>query len=317
MQARDIVAPLMLVRGRRFLNLDAAGKRRRFAPAVSALALALSLAASTGCGRQQSGVPGFMRPWNRPSEPFRVVGNVYSVGTSGVGVYLITTPAGHILLDSAFEASVPMIAENIRRLGFQPADVELLLASHGHIDHVGGHARMRELTGARVLISAPDARLLREGGRNDFAYGDTLAFRPCPPDGLVADGQKVELGGTTLVAHLTPGHTEGATTWTMQVEEEGRPLQVLFFPSGNVSPGARLKNNEKYPTIAADFERSFARWKDLPCDVFLGAHTIFFDLAGKRARQKPGAPNPFIDPEGYRRTLADQEQKFRALLARE
>jgi metallo-beta-lactamase class B len=294
-----------------------AGHNRGSFAGVSALALFWSLTFSTACGRQQNGVPGFMRSWNQPSEPFRVAGNVHFVGTSGMGVYLITTGAGHILLDSAFEASVPIIAENVRRLGFELGDVKILLASHGHIDHVGGHARVRELTGARVLVSQADARLLREGGRGDFAYGDTLAFRPSPVDGIVADGQVVELGGTRLVAHLTPGHTEGATTWTMEVEEQGRKLQVLFFPSGNVSPGAQLKNNTRYPGIATDFERSFARWKTLPCDVFLGAHTIFFDLARKRDRIKPGEPNPFIDPEGYRRTVAEQERKFRSQLAGE
>ena len=281
---------------------------------VSALALIYFLTLSPACGRQQTGVPLFMRSWNRASEPFRVAGNVHFVGTSGMGVYLITTPAGHILLDSAFEASVPMIADSVRRLGFRFEDVKLLLSSHGHIDHVGGHARVRELTGARVLVSAGDARLLRAGGRGDFAYGDLLAFRPSPVDGLIADGQKIELGGTTLTAHLTPGHTEGATTWTMEVQEQGRRLRVLFFPSGLVSPGASLQNNEKYPTIVPDFERSFARWKALPCDVFLGAHTIFFDLAKKRDQQKRGGPNPFIDPEGYRRTVEEQERKFREAL---
>jgi metallo-beta-lactamase class B len=289
----------------------------RRAVTVSSLALWLALTVATGCGRQQTGVPLYMRGWNRPSEPFRVAGNVYFVGTSGMGVYLLTSDAGHILLDSAFEASVPLIADSVRRLGFRFEDIAILLASHGHIDHVGGHARIRELTGARVLVSQGDARLLREGGRGDFAYGDRLTFRPSPVDGTVADGQIIELGGTRLQAHLTPGHTEGATTWTTEVEENGRRLRVLFFPSGNVSPGATLKNNRQYPGIAADFERSFARWRSLPCDVFLGAHTVFFDLPAKRARMKPGGPNPFIDPQGYARTVAEQEEKFRQQLADE
>jgi metallo-beta-lactamase class B len=293
---------------------NAAGSR---AATVSTLALLLALTIAPGCGRQQTGVPSYMRSWNRPSEPFRVAGNVYFVGTSGMGVYLLPTDAGHILLDSAFEASVPLIADSVRRLGFRFEDIKILLASHGHVDHVGGHARIRELTGARVLVSQGDARLLREGGRGDFAYGDRLTFRPSPIDGIIQDGQTVELGGTRLQAHLTPGHTEGATTWTTEVEENGRRLKVLFYPSGNVSPGARLKNNQKYPGIVADFEKSFARWKSLPCDVFLGAHTIFFDLPAKRARMKADGPNPFIDPQGYTRTVAEQEEKFREQLADE
>ncbi len=285
---------------------------------VSALAvMMLALAGPSGCTRQLTDVPASMRTWNRPAEPFRIAGNVYFVGTSSMGVYFMPTPAGHILLDTAFEASVPRMVDNIRQLGFRFEDTKILLASHAHIDHVGGHARVRELTGARVLISAGDERLLREGGVRDFAYGDSLAFRGCPVDGIVQDGQRIELGGTVLTAHLTPGHTQGATTWTTEVEEGGRRLQVVFFPSGNVSPGAHLKNNSLYPQIASDFEASFARWKAMPCDVFLGAHTSFFDLAAKHRRMKPGAPNPFIDAEGFRRTVASQEEKFRDQLEHE
>jgi metallo-beta-lactamase class B len=297
--------------------------RKRSCPvAVNALAvMVLTLAAPSGCSRQLTDVPAPMYGWNRPAEPFRVVGNVHSVGTSVIGVYLITTTAGHILLDTAFEASVPRMIENIRKLGFRFEDIKIVLSSHAHIDHVGGHARVRELTGARVLVSQGDERLVREGGRRDFAYGDAFVFRGCPVDGIVHDQQKIELGGTVLTALLTPGHTEGATTWTMQVDEDGEggspPLRVVFFPSALVSPGARLKNNALYPTIAADFEKSFARWKSLPCDVFLGAHTNFFDFEDKFDRMKPGAPNPFIDPEGWKRTVAEQEAIFRDQLAHE
>jgi metallo-beta-lactamase class B len=286
---------------------------------ASALTLLLLTAAlPSGCAPQRQGrLPGYMIAWNQPAPPFRIVGNVYFVGTSGMGVYLFTTPAGHILLDSGFDASVPIVASNVRRLGFKFEDIELLLASHAHLDHVGGHRRVREMTGARVLVSEGDAPLLRSGGRGDFAYGDRLTFPSCEIDGTIQDQEQVELGGTVLVAHLTPGHTQGATTWTAEVVENGRPLRLVFFPSGNVSPGTQLKENPIYPEIVTDFERSFALWKTMPCDVFLGSHTAFFDLARKRALLAEGRPSPFIDPQGFRQTVADQEKLFREQLARE
>jgi metallo-beta-lactamase class B len=286
---------------------------------VSALALLfLTLALPTGCLRQQRGVPASMTALNRPSQPFRIVGNVHFVGTSGMGVFLITTPAGHILLDTGFDASVPLVAGNVRRLGFKFEDIKILLASHAHVDHVGGHNRVRQMTGARVLISEGDAPLLRAGGRGDHAYGDKLPFPPCEVDGFVRDQEQIQLGGTTMIAHLTPGHTPGATTWTTIVDDRGRALEVLFYPSGTVSPGSTLKENTLYPEIVPDFERSFALWKAMPCDVFLGSHTAFFDLETKRAKlgRAPGA-NPFIDPQGFRRLIAEQEKLFRDLLARE
>jgi metallo-beta-lactamase class B len=283
---------------------------RSLAP-VLALALALALA----CDPHKKGVPLVLRGMADPAEPVRVAGNVYFVGTSGIGVFLITTPAGHILIDSAFEASVELIRASVERLGFRFADIKILLSSHAHVDHVQGHARIKELTGARVLASAGDAPVIAGGGKGDFAYERLFSWRPCPVDGLVADGAEVSLGGVVLTAHLTPGHTRGATTWTMEVKEGGRALHVVFFPSGNVNLGVPVRDNPRYPEIAQDYQHSFAVWKALSCDVVLGAHTDFFDLAGKRARVKRGEqPNPFIDPAGYRRLVADQEKKFQVRL---
>jgi metallo-beta-lactamase class B len=263
-------------------------------------------------------VPEWMRYLNQPGEAFRIAGNLYFVGTSGVGVFLITTPDGHILLDSGFEASVPMIADGVRRLGFRLEDIEILLTSHAHSDHVGGHAWVRRLTGARILVSAEDARMISAGGRGDFAYGDSLPYPPAEADGIVADGDRVELGGVTLVAHLTPGHTQGSITWTMGVEDQGQRLEVVFFPSAGLHPLVPLRNNASYPAIVEDYEQSFARWKAMLCDLFLGSHTVFFDLAGKRARQQLAAtPNPFIDPEGFRAFVAQQEARYRTRLAAE
>jgi metallo-beta-lactamase class B len=174
---------------------------------------------------------------------------------------------------------------------------------------------VRQLTGAHVLASAEDAPVISTGGQGDWAYGTAYAWVPCPVDGIVKDGDRVVLGDTALVAHLTPGHTKGATTWTTIVEDDGRPLQVVFFPSGNVPPGAKLVDNPAYPGVVAAFEHSFAVWRSLPCDVFLGAHGEFFDLQHKWKRLQAGEqPNPFIDPAGYQKAIADADEKFHRVL---
>lgn len=289
---------------------------RSFACAF-ACALAACAVTAGGCANQ-TGVPREMRSWNRPFTPFRVIGNIYYVGSSGIAQFLIVTPQGHILLDSGFEASVPRLADNVRALGFRFEDVKLLLASHAHIDHVQGHALVRRMTGAQVIASGPDAPVIASGGKGEPVFDGIYSWEPCPVDRVVADGDRVTLGGTTLVAHLTPGHTRGATTWTMEVSDGGRTLAVVFFPSANVNQGVHLVGNTRYPEIATDFQHSFAVWKSLPCDVPLGAHGAFFDMEAKYDRLKSGAtPNPFIDPAGYRKLVADAEQRFDEQLAAE
>jgi metallo-beta-lactamase class B len=275
-----------------------------------------------GCGGNQ-GVPAAMLGWNQPFPPFRVAGNVHYVGTNYMALFLITTPQGHILLDSGFEAKVPMLKQNIERLGFRFSDIKILLSSHAHIDHVQGHALVKRLTGARVLASRDDAAVISTGGKNEWMYGDSFAWAPCVVDGIVEDGATVALGGTTLTAHLTPGHSRGATTWTMQVSEpgvkgaRGDQLDVVFFPSGGVPAGVRVVDNPAFPGAVDAYERSYATWRALPCDVFLGAHGEFFDLQPKWKRwQKAGlgGPNPFIDAAGYKVKIEQFHTKFRAVV---
>jgi metallo-beta-lactamase class B len=275
------------------------------------------LLALGGCA-SQAGVPGDMQAWNRPFPPYRVLDDIYYVGTNKIAQFLIVTKAGLILLDSGFEASVPQVRENIATLGFHYADIKLLLTSHAHIDHVQAHALVRRETGARVVASSLDAPLIERGGKGDPLYDGVYAWTPCPVDRRVGDQETVTLGATTLTAHLTPGHTLGALTWTMQVEDGGRMLDVVFFPSANINPGVRLLRRPTYPGIVQDFERSFATWKSLKCDVFLADHGDFYDMSEKYGRLRGGAtPNPFIDPSGYRTFVADAEQRFREQLAEE
>ncbi|MFN2510322.1 MAG: subclass B3 metallo-beta-lactamase [Pyrinomonadaceae bacterium] len=188
------------------------------------------------------------RAWNRPVTPFRVVRNIYYVGVEGVASYLITTPQGHSLMDSGFPETVARIQESLKQLGFKLEDVKVLINSHAHFDHAGGFAQLKKLTGAKLMISEADAKLISDGGRSDFQWRDKTSFHfePAVVDRILRDKDKVELGGVTMVARLTPGHTKGCTTWTMKVRDEGRDLDVVFVGSTTI-PGYTLLNNSAYP----------------------------------------------------------------------
>lgn len=276
-----------------------------------ALVLAtLTTAVHFGCA-SWAGVPGNMQQSNRDFPPYRVIGNIYYVGSNDIAQFLITTSQGHILLDTGFEASVPRLRENIEQLGFRYGDIKFILTSHAHIDHVQAHALVRRETGAKVVVSTLDAPFVENGGRGETVFDGVFSWTPCPVDRRVNDGDSVTLGDTTLVAHLTPGHTLGATTWTMQLRDGEKTLSVLFFPSANVNRGVMLLNNPRYPNIVRDFEHSYAIWKSLQCDVFLADHGEFYGMKDKFSRLQRGEqPNPFIDPAGYRRFLQQAEARF-------
>lgn len=254
------------------------------------------------------------RSWNRPVDPARIIGNLYYVGAAEVASYLITTPQGHILLDSGFEDTVPTIQKSIARLGFKLADVRILLNSHAHFDHAGGLARLKQLTGASLQVSEADAVQIENGGKFDFAWGDRFAFPPASVDRKLRDGDTVSLGGVTLTARITPGHTKGWTTWTMKVRQENRNYDVVFACSIGAL-GYRLVDNPTYPNIVHDYEKTRRTLKALPCDVFLASHGSFFGLLEKLERaRKSGKANPFVDPQGYRDYLEQSERSFREKL---
>ena len=257
--------------------------------------------------------------WTEPFPPHRVISNVYYVGSKGLASYLITTPQGHILLNSGLESSVPLIRENIEKLGFRFRDVKILLISHAHWDHCAGSALVKELTGAKYMVMDADVPEIEAGGKGNFHYHnvpDSL-YKPVKVDRVLHDGDEVRLGDVVLVAHLTPGHTKGCTTWTMKVLEGGKTYNVVVVGSPNVNPGYRLVTNAFYPQIAQDYELMFRTLKSLPCDVFLGAHGNYYGMEGKFARIREGAQNPFIDPEGYKSYVAEREQAFRAELKKQ
>gem|GEM_PF-162073 len=241
--------------------------------------------------------------WMKPVSPFRLLGNAHYVGASEVSAFLLTTPAGHVLLDSGPVEMLPMLERNVQALGFRLADVKVILNSQAHFDHCGGFAELRRRTGARIVASEADAAQMERGGKGDFAYGDDYPYEPVAPDQRIRDGEQVQLGDVTLTATLTPGHTRGCTTWSTRIEEGGRTYDVVFICGLTVSP-FKLTNNPVYPAVAEDARRSIARLRSLRADVMLGAHGFWFDLTGKAARlARSRAPNPFVDPGELTRHL--------------
>ena len=257
--------------------------------------------------------------WTESFPPFHIAGNLYYVGSRGLANYLLTTPQGNILINSDLEANVPMIRASIEKLGFKFEDTKILLISHAHWDHDAGSATIKEMTGARYMVMDGDAAVVESGGKADFQYGNNPAFLypPTAVDRVLHDGEEVRLGSTVLVARLTPGHTKGCTTWTMKVTERGKTYQVVIVGSPNVNPGYKLVENTTYPEIAQDYERMWRTLKSLPCDIFLGAHGVYFGLEEKYTLMRKGATNPFVDPEGYKNFIAQKERDFRAELAKQ
>jgi len=240
-----------------------------------------------------------------PFPPHRIVGNIYYVGTNSLATFLIATPQGHILINSSYERNVPAIQKSVEALGFKFSDIRMLLGSHAHGDHMEGDAAVKALSGAQVVAMAEDVPALermRPGGK------------PHPIDRVIHDGDTVTLGATTLTAHLTPGHSRGCTTWTLQVEDGGRTLDVVIVGSLGVNPGFQLVGNAEVPGIADEFRRAFTVSRALKCDVPLASHPAMYRMKEKHARLAQGGQNPFIDPTGYQRELDLTEAMFQAVL---
>jgi metallo-beta-lactamase class B len=284
-----------------------AGKLPRLAFCLIAFLLALPLVAQVPAS------------WTTPFPAFRIAGNLYYVGSEDLAAYLIVTPQGNILINSNLESSPPLIRKAIESLGFKYSDTKILLISHGHYDHCAGSAEIKRETGAKYEVMAQDVPVVEAGARNDFHYATnkSMWFPPTKVDRVLHDGERVSLGGTTLTAHLTAGHTKGTTTWTLDEQENGRTLHVVIVGSPNVNPGYKLVDNKSYPQIAADYRHQFEVLKKLPCDVFLGAHGAYFDLAEKYQRSKNGDKNVFVDSAGYKAYVAEREQAFEAELQKQ
>ncbi len=254
----------------------------------------------------------FAYPMLHPFPPFRIMGNLYYVGTDDLASYLIVTSKGNILINSDLEANVPMIKASVEKLGFKFSDTKILLISHAHFDHAAGSQLIKQQTHAKYMVMDADVALVESGGKSDFHYANDTStyFQPSKVDKVLHDGDRVELGGTILTAHLTSGHTPGCTTWTMQVSDHGKLYHVVFLGSLNVNPGYKLVNNKTYPGIAMDYEHAIKVAKSLPCDIFLGAHAGYFDLKKKYTLLNTSSVNPFIDPAGYKKHVEQKEHEF-------
>ena len=279
----------------------------------------LTLLVLVGLGAQQP-APAFNNPdWTTPETPSRIVGTIHYVGTKDLAVYLITTPAGHILIDGAVPGVEGEIEKSIRALGFKPEDIKILLTTQAHFDHVGTLAHFAALSKGSVRIMQGDDTLVADGGASDYLFSGqrALQYRPTKVDVVLKDGDVITLGNVSLTALRTPGHTPGCATYTTTVTEGGKTYKVVFPGSLTVNPGTRLVKNPSYPGIADDYRRSIDRLSAMTPDIYLTAHASAGDLAAKRARARTDGVQAYVDPEGYKKLHAQKRQAFDELIKRE
>ena len=274
-------------------------------PALLALTLAAGLQTLT--------------PDNQPMEPFRIADHLFYVGSSDIASYLITTGGGAILIDAGYPEIAPQIERNVVKVGARVRDIKILLNTQAHFDHAGGFAALMRASGARLLACEFVAPMLEGGGRGDFALGETGHFPAVAVDGRIDDEDHVRLGDADLTAHLTPGHTRGCTTWTWDAVDRGRTYHVIVLCGLTILDGTRVTGMATYPNIANDYRHSFHVLRSMKPDLFLGAHLSYFGGADKVAtlRAQPDGPNPFVDPQGFRRFVDAAEKRFTDQLARE
>lgn len=254
--------------------------------------------------------------WNTPTEPFRIIGNVYYVGTAGLASYLITSPQGHVLIDTGLPEATPLIKASIVKLDFKLTDIKQLLNTHAHLDHTGGLAELKKDTGAPLAASAPDKPLL-EGGYYPGQEDDkSLAFPPVKVDRVIGEGDKVTVGDVTLTALMTPGHSPGCTSWTLTVRENNQDHNVIIFCSATVALN-QLVGKPTHSTIIADYRKTFARARDIKADVFLAPHPEMYGMMEKRALIGEGKPNPFVKAGEFNTYVAELEKAFDTELAKQ
>ena len=274
---------------------------------LTAGAIALSAQTSPLSSEQRAQFHG---PYSQPEEAFRLVGNIYYVGAKNIASYLITTPQGHILVDTGTTEMTPVITANVERLGFKLRDIKIMLSSHAHFDHIGGHAAMKKLTGARVMAIRQDAEAL-EAGKDLSPLGDE-GWTPVKVDRVLKDGDTVSLGGTTLHAVWTPGHTPGCTVWTTNVPDGGRSYSVAIFGCGGPNGGVKLVGNQRFPALVEDTMSTFRKLKMLKPDIYVSGHPQML-FAGKIDRMKAGErPHPLLDPgsQAWTKMLDDAQAAF-------
>ncbi|MCI5045141.1 MAG: subclass B3 metallo-beta-lactamase [Aquisalinus sp.] len=254
--------------------------------------------------------------WFQAKEPFRVIGDIHFVGVQGLAIYFIPTPDGHILIDGGMPQNAPLIVQSIRELGYDPADIKILLNTHAHFDHSGGLAALKEMSGAELVASEGDRSALENGFYLGYEDVPWLNAPPVIVDKIIADDGDVTLGNITLTAHLTPGHTRGCTSWSLTVEEAGKPYEVLIFCSATVALN-RLVGPPQYDRIVEDYRYTFQKAANWAPDVFLANHPGFFRMDEKRARQIDGDVLAFVDNTEFPMFISRMEEWFDAALAQQ
>ncbi len=279
---------------------------------ITAVAFTAAVFVSAPVLAQESG--------HEPFAPFKIGEGLYYVGASDYTSYLIVTKDGLIVIDGGDAPVGGQIVKNIKTLGFDPTKVKILLNTHEHFDHAAGLAEVKKAAAPDVKFyaSAADGGIVAAGGRGDpFLKGDRFYYEPVKPDVIVKDGDKVSLGGWTLTAHITAGHTAGCTTWTFPVTVAGKVRQALDLCSASVLPGYKLGKTETYPGQTADYQKSFATWRSLPCDVFIASHGSFFNMKAKKAELDAGKADAFVDPAGCRTFVDKADAHFREELKKQ
>jgi metallo-beta-lactamase class B len=283
---------------------------------VAALIALLSLTAAVEAQTPKDLLAALLVKWNEPTQPFKMIGNVYYVGTAGLASYLITSPQGHILVDTVMPGATSQIKANIETLGFKVTDIKYLLNTHAHIDHTGGLAEMKQASGGQLVAGEADKPLL-EGGYYPGAREETaLAFPPVKVDRTVREGDTVTVGDVTLTARETPGHSPGCTSWAFAVKDGDATRSVLIFCSGTVALN-RLVTNPTYPGIVTDYRQTFARAKEIKPDVLLAPHPEMYNMVEKRAKLGTGGPNPFVSPGEFNTYATTLEKAFEDALAKQ
>jgi len=251
--------------------------------------------------------------WDEPTDPLKIVGPLYFVGTRGLSSWLFVTPEGYILLNTGTPKSGPLIADSIRKLGFKPELIKIIINGHGHSDHAGAFAYMKQLTGAQIAVMEPDVPMVEDGGKSDFHYGKDWQVMGQPlvkVDRILRSGDTVKLGDVILTAYNTPGHTRGATTWVTTLVDAGKAYQVVFPDGAGFNPGYQIANPQEYPGINQDYRDTLHFLESLHPDIWLAHHTEYFDLDDKRKLAAAQGINAWVDPEGYREWVAGKRRAF-------
>jgi metallo-beta-lactamase class B len=283
-----------------------------FKTSTFALVISLCLLAGLQAQGQKLIPPPFVtKEWQMEYKPFRIVGNLYYVGTYDLACYLITTSKGHILINTGLAESVDMIKSNVESLGFKFSDVKILLATHAHFDHVAGMADIKQMTGAQMMIHERDAQALADGGNSDFVFGGKgSTFKPVKADRLLHDNDTVRLGNMQLVVLNHPGHTQGANSFLFDVKDETKTYRVLIANMPSMQEQTNLAGMPGYPDIGKDYAYTFAALRKLQFDIWLSSHAGQFKLHQKHKPDEDYNPEVFIDRAGFDETLGNLEKLY-------